>query len=82
MYIYKSIFLSSNLNSYSVSASSLVLVVLEGLGFVALGFILLYFSFFQSDFVFYALIAIAFISIVIGLHILFAFAIYMLRFRR
>jgi hypothetical protein len=82
MYGYKSIFLSSNLNHYSVSVSSLVLVVLEGLGFVVLGFILLYFSFFQRDFVFYALIAIAFMSIVIGLHILFAFAIYIFRFRR
>ncbi|MDK6028966.1 hypothetical protein QPL79_06280 [Ignisphaera sp. 4213-co] len=76
----KFIFLSGSQPS-SLSNFSIALIVFEALGFIIIGFVVLYLSSFQSDLVFYILVGAAIVSLAIGFHILFGLVIYLSRSR-
>jgi len=78
----KSIFLSKSVSPSARGNTSLVLILVEGLGFVLLGFLILYLSFSYNDYLFYVLLVIAVLSLAIGFHIMLALAMYITRFRK
>jgi signal transduction histidine kinase len=81
---FKSIFLkfSDTVSSHIyITTSSLLLVVVEAIGFIVVGFVMLYLSFFQNDFVFYIFISIAVLCIAIGLHLVFTLVLYLVKRR-
>jgi apolipoprotein N-acyltransferase len=78
----KIIFLSKSSPSSSRGNISLMLILVEGLGFVLLGFLILHLSFSYANHVFYILLAVAVFSLAIGFHIILALAVYVTRSRR
>jgi hypothetical protein len=79
------VFLSFSSNSSSIvyiPNSSIILVMIEGLGFIALGSILLYLSSRYEDLISLILILLSSLSLIIGIHIFLTSLAYIIRFRR
>jgi amino acid permease len=60
-----------------------MLIVFEGLGFIFLGFVLLYLlSIYSNSFVMYFLLALSVLSFAIGFHIILALVMHIIRVRK
>jgi len=77
-----SIFLSSSSSSSARGNAPLLIVFIEGLGFILLGFLVLYISFSYVNHIFYVLLVFAVLSLAIGFHIVLALAMYITRYRK